>query len=68
MRLRLIATAVLEYDVDPADYPAGSTVEDVLRIDKKTAGDDLDLMLDHPDTKWEVKLDDITSDQEEKSA
>ena len=56
MRFRLTVTQTREYDVDPADYPSGMSVEDMLLADHDTIVDDPDVMLDHPDTREEVRV------------
>ena len=55
MKFRLTATAVRVYDVDPNNYPS-ENVKEMLKIDKEMIGDDPDVMLDHPDTKWKIKV------------
>lgn len=55
MRMRLVATAVLEYEARPEDYETDDPGE-IVAIDQETADDDLYLFLDNEDTKWDVKI------------
>ena len=59
MIFRLTATAVREYEVDPKNYPVQG-VAAMLKLDRELADDDLDMLLDHPDTKRDVRIEDIT--------
>lgn len=58
MKFRLTATAIREYNVNPKDY-GDCTVEEMLAIDRAIVEDDLDLMLDHLNTKWDLKIEEV---------
>ena len=58
MRFRIIATAIREYEVDPANYP-WKNVKAMLELDREVITDDPHIMLDHPDTRWEICVEDV---------
>ena len=57
MIIRAIRTQIREYEVEPENYPAGSTPEQILAIDGEAAADDPDLFFD--DCEIDIKIGEV---------
>jgi hypothetical protein len=55
MKVKIVVTAVLVCEVDPAFYPEGITAEEMVQIDVQNTIDDPFLVLDNDDVVWTVE-------------
>lgn len=47
MKIKATCVQIREYEVDPENYPEGSTNDEILAIDKQAAEDDPALFFDY---------------------
>lgn len=59
MKFRVTVTFVREYNAKPEHYPEGCSVGAMRRIDREAICDDPFIMLDHPDTRMEVRVKEV---------
>lgn len=62
MKLRATMTVVYEYDVVKDHYPDGSTIKEILEIDKKGMEDDPDLFFDSENADIRVRIEEVGGD------
>jgi len=60
MKLKAVITIIYEYEPEKENYPPGSTIEDIIKIDKEGVEDDPELFLGSDNAEMEIKIEPIT--------
>ncbi len=56
MRFRATVFATRFFETDSTYYPKGVTTEEMLVLEREILQDDHELMMNHPDTIWELDV------------